>query len=133
MIPRRFSAFVFAAAVFSFFIVSCSKNTNQIQLQEMTADELSPSVEWALVTDPYVACRGQAGYEFPTVASLRKGEIYEIEGNKTVEVTDEMPDGKESVKKETWYALSGGWVPGSAIRIFSNKLKAQSARKAIVK
>lgn len=126
MISGRF----FAAAIFSFFIVSCSKSGSGIQLQEMPADELSPSVEWALVTDPYVACRAQAGYEFPSVASFRKGEIYEVEGNKTVEIADEMPDGKKSTKKETWYALSGGWVPGSAVRIFSNKLKAQSAGSA---
>ncbi len=129
MISRRFFAFVFAVAFFSFFIVSCSKSKNQIQLQKMTADELSPSVEWALVTDPYVACREQAGYEFPTVASFRKGEIYEVEGNKTVEITDEMPDGKKNIKKETWYALENGWVPGSAVRIFSNKMKAENAKE----
>ena len=84
--------------------------------------ELSPRIEWALVSDPYVACRAEAGYEFETVASFRKGEIYEVKGKKTVLVDE---------KKEIWYALGEGWVPSNALKVFSNKLKAEKAKKEL--
>lgn len=125
--------FLFSVLCFLFSVFSCSKN-NQIEFQEMTADELSPRVEWALVTDPYVACREQAGYEFPTVASFRKGEIYEVQGNCVIKVEyedDSQKSRKTITKNETWYALENGWVPESAVKIFSNKLKAESAKKSL--
>ncbi|MBQ0051713.1 MAG: hypothetical protein KBT11_06550 [Treponema sp.] len=116
--------FVFLAVLLCF--VSCSKKGPEIELKPMELAELSPRIQWALVTNPYVACFAEASYESNTVASFRKGEIYQVEGNCTVKVGE----GKDE-KKETWYALHAGWVPGSAVKIFSNKLRAEEALKSL--
>jgi len=105
-----------------FFVFSCKKSNGQIEMQPLLPEELSPRIEWALITDPYVACHKEALYESEVIASFRKGEIYEIKGNCTV-LVDET--------KEKWYALSDGWVPSSAIKVYSNKLKAENARKKL--
>ena len=103
---------------------SCKRNNGQLELQQLAPEALSPRIEWALVSDPYVACRKEAGYEFETIASFRKGELHEIKGNCTVLVDD---------TKELWYALGDGWVPSSAVKVYSNKLKAEKAKKELFK
>lgn len=117
----RMRAMVLAAAFCScglFF--SCQKNDGQLEMPELAPEALSPRISWALVSDPYVACREEAGYESQTISSFRKGEIYEIKGRRSVMVDD---------AKETWYALGDGWVPSSAVRVYSNKLRAERARE----
>lgn len=109
---------LFLSSAFS----SCKKNTGQLEMQNLAPEDLSPRIQWALISDPYVALRKDAGYESQSIASFRKGEIHEIKGNCTV-VVDES--------KEVWYALEDGWVPSSGIKIYSNKLKAEQARKEL--
>ena len=89
-------------------------------MQELSPEDLSPRIEWALISDPYVACHKESSYESPVIASFRKGEIYEIKGNCTI-IVDET--------KEKWYALEEGWIPSSAVKVYSNKLKAEQAKK----
>lgn len=100
---------------------SCSKNNGQLELQNLAPEDLSPRIDWALISDPYVACRKDASYEAAAISSFRKGEIHEIKGNRTV-IVDENT-------KELWYALGDGWIPSSAVRVFSNKLQAENAKK----
>lgn len=119
--------FFFFAAFLPILFSSCFGRDDEIKFEPMSVDELSPRVEWALITDPYVACRESAGYENSTVASFRKGEIHEVLGNCTIKV--EIDNKKERAEK--WYALENGWIPGSAARIFSNKMKAQNAKKSL--
>ena len=113
---------IFLALCLLFF--SCKKNGGQLEMQNIAPEALSPRIEWALVSDPYVACRKEAGYEFETIASFRKGELHEIKGNCTVLVDD---------TKELWYALGDGWVPSRAVKVYSNKLKAEKAKKELFK
>lgn len=122
MMKKHFFSIVFASLLFSFLIiaVSCKKNNGQLQMQDLLPEDLSPRIEWALISDPYVACHKEASYESPVIASFRKGEIYEIKGNCTI-IVDET--------KEKWYALEEGWIPSSAVKVYSNKLKAEQARK----
>ena len=91
-------------------------------MQQLAPQDLSPRISWALVSDPYVACRKEAGYEYPTVASFRKGDIYEIKGNCTL-LVDEV--------KEVWYAIGDGWVPSSSVKVYSNKLRAEKAKSQL--
>ncbi|WP_298532889.1 hypothetical protein [uncultured Treponema sp.] len=122
-----FLASLFFIALFSFFSFSCKKNNGQLEMPQIKPGELSPRTQWALISDPYVACRKEASYESATIASFRKGEIYEITGNCTI-VLDK---GSEDEIKEKWYALGDGWVPSSAVKVYSNKLKAEQAKKSI--
>lgn len=119
---KHFFPIVFASLLFSFLIiaVSCKKNNGQLQMQDLSPEDLSPRIEWALISDPYVACHKEASYESQVIASFRKGEIYEIKGNCTI-IVDET--------KEKWYALEEGWIPSSAVKVYSNKLKAEQAKK----
>ena len=119
---KHFFSIVFASLLFSCLImaVSCKKNNDQLQMQDLSPEDLSPRIEWALISDPYVACHKEASYESPVIASFRKGEIYEIKGNCTI-IVDET--------KEKWYALEEGWIPSSAVKVYSNKLKAEQAKK----
>ena len=119
---KQFFSIVLASLLFSFLIiaVSCKKNNGQLQMQDLSPEDLSPRIEWALISDPYVACHKEASYESPVIASFRKGEIYEIKGNCTI-IVDET--------KEKWYALEEGWIPSSAVKVYSNKLKAEQAKK----
>lgn len=119
---KHFFSIVFASLLFSCLIitVSCKKNNGQLQMQDLSPEDLSPRIEWALISDPYVACHKEASYESPVIASFRKGEIYEIKGNCTI-IVDET--------KEKWYALEEGWIPSSAVKVYSNKLKAEQAKK----
>lgn len=116
--------FLIFAVLFSILAFSCTKNNGELKMQNFSPEDLSPRIQWALVSDPYVACRKEASYEAETVASFRKGEIYEIKGNASVK-TDDIT--------ETWYALGIGWVPSSALKIFSNKLKAETAKSEMMK
>lgn len=119
---KHFFPIVFTSLLFSCLImaVSCKKNNDQLQMQDLSPEDLSPRIEWALISDPYVACHKEASYESPVIASFRKGEIYEIKGNCTI-IVDET--------KEKWYALEEGWIPSSAVKVYSNKLKAEQAKK----
>ena len=103
-------------------LASCKKNNGQLVMQEFAMEDLSPRIEWGLIADPYVACHQEAGYESVVIASFRKGEIYEIKGRCTV-VVDET--------KELWYAIENGWIPSSAVKVYSNKLKAEKAKKSL--
>lgn len=117
---QKMKKLIFLALCVIFF--SCKKNDGQLEMQNIAPEALSPRIEWALVSAPYVACRKEAGYEFETIASFRKGEIYEIKGNCTVLVDD---------TQELWYALEDGWVPSNAVNVYSNKLKAEKAKKEL--
>ena len=122
-VSKRFF-FLAALFLFSAFFFACTKNNEQLEMPNIAPEDLSPRIEWALISDPYVACRKEASYESETIASFRKGELYEIIGNRTVLVDD---------TKELWYALKDGWVPSSAIRVYSNKLKAENAKTEMMK
>lgn len=103
-------------------VMSCKKNNGQLEMQPLAPQDLSPRIDWVLISDPYVACHSEAGYESPVISSFRKGEIYEIKGNCTVIVDD---------SKELWYAIENGWIPSSAVKVYSNKLKAEKAKKIL--
>ncbi|MBQ8014319.1 MAG: hypothetical protein IJ257_08030 [Treponema sp.] len=125
--PAFRTFFLLAAFLSSAFFLSCSKSDGQLKMQELAPQDLSPRISWALVSDPYVACHKEASYESSTIASFRKGEIYEIKGERTL-VIDK---GEKDEKKELWYALEEGWIPSSAVKVYSNKLKAEQAKKSI--
>ena len=108
---------------------SCSKNNGQLELPDIAPEALSPRINWALISDPYVACHQDASYESSTIASFRKGELYEIKGNRTI-VIDR---GEKDEKKELWYAIENGWIPSSAVKVYSNKLKAEKAKNELMK
>jgi hypothetical protein len=83
---------------------------------------LAPDVSWAVIDDPYVAFRKDAGWNFDVTGHCRRSEIYRIEGCRTV-ITGET--------SEKWYLFSQGWLPASAIVVCSNKLRAQTTAQSL--
>ncbi len=103
--------------------VSCKNNDGPLQFEELNDLEVFPTIQWAVIKNPYVACYKEAGYESVIISNLRKGDLVQIEGNCTVQV--------DSKKRETWYAVSGGWIPSSAMTIYNSYRCALSVQKQI--
>ncbi len=103
---------------------SCSRRNDVIELQKFEIDEIDPRTKWAIVVEPYVASRAEASYEAEVKKSLRKGEIYRIDGFCTVK----SGDSKEN-SSEIWYFVDGGWVPETSLGVYSNRLRAQESLK----
>lgn len=110
-----FCAFIFVSVIF----ISCSKKNEKIQFDSLEPMAIEPGIEWLLVTSPYTACHKEAGYENPVESYLRRGEIRVVEGSSTVKI-----DGNY----EKWFFVKEGWIPENCARIFSNKLRAQTAK-----
>ncbi len=79
---------------------------------------VEPGVEWILVTAPYAACYSEPGYGASVSEHLRKGVIRRVLGTQSVKVDGNF---------EKWYSLDEGWIPGSFVQVYSNKLKAEKA------
>ncbi|WP_191014594.1 hypothetical protein [Treponema zioleckii] len=110
-------------------LVSCLKQDDEIHFEQLNELEVFPTVQWAVVKDPYVAARKEGGYDSVVLSSLRKGDLVQIEGNCTVKV--ESPNKKDRI--EEWYAVSGGWVPASSLVIYTSYRRALTAQKQMLK
>ena len=113
-----FCAFIFGSLVF----ISCSKKNEKIQFDSLEPMAIEPGVEWLLVTSPYTACHKEAGYENPVESYLRRGESRVVEGSSTVKIDDNY---------EKWFFVKEGWIPENCAKIFSNKLRAQTAKSEL--
>ena len=115
--------FLFCASlVFCAILGSCSKNSQKIQFDNLDPLAMEPGVEWLLVTSPYTACHSQADYGSSVEKYLRRGEIRMVQGSATVK-TDEV--------YEKWFFVEEGWIPENCSEIYSNKLRAQTAKSAL--
>lgn len=114
--------FIFSI-VFSFF--SC-RDKETIEFKQSDVEALDIEYKWAVVNEPYVACRENPSYEADVVKNLRKGVMEKIVGEKTVKVVI-----KDEVSYEKWIAFNYGWVPEKSVDIYLNRLRAEKASKSI--
>ncbi len=108
-----------------FAFAGCVRKNAPLELEPLALEDLDPRTKWAVISDPYVASRKEPSYESDVTKSLRKGELYKISGFCTVKTGE-----KKEERTEKWYLLDGGWVPDYAIKIFSNRLKAEQSLKS---
>lgn len=107
--------------IFSLSCVSCHKEDETvIVLDNSEPLALAPDVEWAVVTDPYAAYKTELGWTSQVSGHCRKGEILQVKG-KSVDKD-----------KENWYYFDEGWLAGSCLSIFSNRLKAQTVSEQLL-
>ena len=103
--------------IFSVLIISsCKKNKEEvIEINETHPLSLAPDVEWALVTDPYAAYRGDIDWNAEITSHCRRGDILQVYA--------------KSIDKDktVWYKFEYGWLPETCLSIYSNRYKAQSA------
>lgn len=106
--------------IFSVFFVavSCSKKADLIELNNEDLASLDPQSEWLLIVTPYVSCHSEAGWENKVINHVRKSEIRQKKGSKTVKTDDNF---------ELWYFIDEGWISSSSVKLYSNRLKAKSA------
>ena len=112
-----YAALLFAALI-SF--VSCTKKSAEtIPLDSSEPLALAPDVEWAVVLDPYAAYRHSPSWDDTAAGYCRKGDVLQVTGKAAV---------KES---GMWYKFKEGWLPESAVTIYSNRYRAESAAEKL--
>ena len=102
------SIFLLASA-----FTSCEKQEDTIVFDEEYPLALSPSVQWAVIKEPYAAYKSSFSWDAKVIGHCRRGEILQVLGR----CLDE--EGKN------WCYFENGWLPESCLNIYSNRLKAQ--------
>lgn len=104
----------------SVFITSCSKKEeDKIVLDSSHPLSLAPDIRWALVIEPYSAFKKDMNYNAENIAYCRKGDILRVLGHST------------DKNHNSWYKFEKGWLPETAIVIYSNRYKAENAGKQL--
>lgn len=107
-------SFCLLSVLFCLLMAGCSKN-KEIKFDEHNPRALAPDVLWAVVIDPYAAFRAETDWAGEVLGHCRKGDILEVKGSA---VFNDVED---------WYYFDGGWLPETAVSIYSNRFKAQTA------
>lgn len=104
----------FISVFFVFLFNSCNRN-KEISLDLSEPLALAPDVEWAVVIDPYAAYRSDTDWSSEVMGHCRKGDILQIKGTSVFN------------NSENWYFFDSGWLPESALHVYSNRFKAETA------
>lgn len=107
---------VFALVILLLF-VGCKNK--QINFDSSEPLALVPSVNWAVVTEPYVGFRNEMSWESSIAKHCRKGDVFLVKGKSF------------SDNGEVWYIFDDGWLHQSCVQVYSNKLKAELASENI--
>lgn len=118
---------VLALFILSSIFISCKKDRDEINIHQDDILALNPSVQWAVVKEPYAAFRTEASWDAPTNDHSRLGDVLMIEGNLILDSS------RETSSKEIWYRFEKGWLSESSVSVYQNKYKAQSAAKEMTK
>ena len=105
-----------------FFVAGCVKQNLPVSFDRSDPLALDVEIQWAVVTEPYVACYESADYASRVLTHFRKGEILQIIGESTV---------INGGDREKWYAFKEGWLSESSVAVYANKMRAQTAVKQL--
>lgn len=110
---------------FVFIFNSCKKNGNVILFPDEDITWNSPTVSWAVVTEPYSVFRIEPYWSSATTDHCRYGDVLLIDGCSILK-------NEGAIKtNEVWYKFSQGWLCESSIQVYQNKYKAQEAAKKL--
>lgn len=116
--------FLFFLLISSSLVVLSCKEKDNIVFNKSDEEALDIEHKWAIVKDPYVACRETPAYDSKITKNLRKNALEVIIGEKTVKIVD-----GDNEKYEKWIAFKDGWVPETSVDVFLNKLRAEKSLK----
>jgi hypothetical protein len=117
--------FILISLFFTLNLSSCSKrNSGEIPLDNSDPLALAPDVQWAVVNDPYAAFRTDTSWTADAAGYCKQGEFFPI---LAITYVDDDKGG------QTWYRFKNGWLPGSLLSVYPNKLRAAKAASALVK
>jgi hypothetical protein len=112
---------IFLLSLFCIILVTgCNKNEDKnetVVFDESHPYAISPDVEWAVITEPYVGFHEESNRISSSNSYCRKGEILQIRGYSINE------------EHESWYLFDKGWIPSSSLTVYSNRYKAEAAVK----
>jgi hypothetical protein len=109
-----YAAIFFIAA--SCIMTGCAKKTgDEIQFDDSEPLALAPDVSWAVILDPYAGYRKLPSWNSEVKSYCRKGDILQVLGETAV---------KDS---GNWFEFKGGWLPETAVTVYNNRLKAETA------
>lgn len=108
------------ALICSFSSCSAEKNEKIIDISE--AENIGFAEHWALINEPYAAYRIKPSDTAGTASHSRQGDVVKLIGSYI-----DVRDGQRSL----WYQFEAGWLPESAVSLFSNKLQAEFAAKTV--
>lgn len=104
---------------FAAMLFAACNNQKTIPLDDRNALSLSPSIQWAVVKEPYVTYRKDKSWDAPTGDYERKGKILQVLG------TSDAGDGV------VWLKFSGGYLPSSSVTVESNRYKAERTAQSM--
>ena len=104
-------------------VTGCTNKKEGIVFDSSSESSIDPEIKWAVVVDPYTACRNEHSYSALVTAHYRKGIILQVLGEADVKIDD---------KWEKWFAFDKGWIPGTALDISSNRLRAETVAGSIL-
>ncbi len=117
--------FFLISLFFTLNLSSCSKrNSDGISLDNSDPLALAPDVQWAVVKDPYAAFRNDTSWTADAAGYCRQGEVFPI---LAMTYVDDDKGG------QTWYRFKDGWLPGSLLSVYPNKLRAAKAASALAR
>ncbi|MCI1208054.1 MAG: hypothetical protein LKF96_01235 [Treponema sp.] len=121
---KAFPFFLLLLAVLS--LPGCFLKPHEETVHFDTANPLSlaPDIEWVAITEPYVGFHSMPDWSSAVSEYCRRGDVFQIEGKKLTET------GKGQV---WWYLFDAGWLPQSAVAVYSNRFKALTAASQLVK
>jgi len=111
---------VFFLVCMTVFFGSCSDRNKTVVLDDSEPLALAPDVSWAVVIDPYAAYRKDTVWDAEVIGHSRKGDILQVLGKSVVN------------SSENWYKFKAGWLPGSSVNIYNNRLRAQTAAEQLI-
>ena len=116
-----------------FTLAGCSKRET-VDIHGEDALALAPDIEWAVISEPYVAYRSGPGFDYHIAGHGRKGDVLQVNGRSYVRyesVNGEGRNAKTTVGYTTWYKFSDGWLDQNSVTVYDNKLKAENAAKKL--
>ncbi|MGL4987139.1 MAG: hypothetical protein ACRC5H_08415 [Treponemataceae bacterium] len=81
--------------------------------------------EWIIITDPYTKVFADTFLEASVASFVRLGEIYKVEGRHIKYDTNK--------NRLLWYKIKDGWIQETSVKIASNKAKATTIAKEVIR
>ncbi|MCK9170063.1 MAG: hypothetical protein M0P01_06570 [Treponema sp.] len=108
--------------VLSCVMTGCAKKTGgEIMFDNSEPLALAPDVSWSVVLDPYAGYRKLPSWNSAVTSYCRKGDILQVLGETAVKGSG------------NWYEFKNGWLPETAVTVYNNRLKAETAASKLNK
>ncbi|MGP1510052.1 hypothetical protein [Treponema lecithinolyticum] len=99
---------------------TAEKNEQLIDISEV--ENIGFAEPWALINEPYAAYRIKPSDTADAASHGRQGDVVKLIGSYI-----DIRDGQ----RRLWYQFTAGWLPETAVSLFSNKLQAEFAAKNV--